>query len=526
MPNDAPPAAPRIDVRKTLARNTAWNYTGFAVNLLTNLFLFPYVVRGIGEAAAGIWLLLGSVTGYMGLLELGLVPSLVQSVAVYRARGDTEGLNRAASTTLALLCGLGLVPLALLAAVPWAVGVLKLPAPLLPQASVVFRIAIVGFAARMPLAAFQAILLGTQRQDRCNQLWIYVIAAKFVLAVALLWLGFGVTAIVAMEALVHLSAGFLQVRWARAEVPALAFRWRLADWGEARSLVGFGSSLLAVSVCGLVIEQSDRLVVGAFLPIAMVTYYSAAWKLYMFAYSLPTTLVQAVTPLAGDLFGRGDRRALQQLFLRMTKYTVAVSWPIVLSLGLCASLLLDVWMGPEFARHAAVLQALVVAFAVTAHNHVGYSILVGMRRITPTLWQYKLPLAALNLALSVYLVGRLGILGVALGTMVPALAMEWFWLRFVLHELEIRWLDFFRHVVAPTAGPALFSFAPLALAYWRLEPRSPLLLPVAVACCAIHAALFWFRSLARTERSELLAHVPWLNRIPAMSGEPGPGVTR
>ena len=42
----------------------------------------------LGDAAAGIWLLLGSVTGYMGLLELGLVPALAQSVAVYRSRGD------------------------------------------------------------------------------------------------------------------------------------------------------------------------------------------------------------------------------------------------------------------------------------------------------------------------------------------------------------------------------------------------------------------------------------------------------
>lgn len=279
MSNDAPKREPRVDVRKTLTRNTAWNYTGFAVNLLTNLFLFPYVVREIGEAAAGVWLLLGSVTGYMGLLELGLVPALAQSVAVYRSRNDTPGLNRAASTTLVLLAALAIVPLTLLLAVPRLVGLLQVPAPLVGQAVMVLAIAIAGFAARMPLAAFQAILLGTQRQDRCNQLWIVIITAKFTLAVALLSLGFGLVAIITMEALVHLSAGVLQARWARAEVPGLRLRWTLANRTEARSLVGFGASLLAVSLCSLVVEQTDRLVIGAFLPISMVTYYSAAWKL-------------------------------------------------------------------------------------------------------------------------------------------------------------------------------------------------------------------------------------------------------
>ena len=234
MPTQPPGPGFRVNIRKTLTRNTAWNYVGFAVNLVTNLLLFPYVVREIGDAAAGIWLLLGSVTGYMGLLELGLVPALAQSVAVYRSRGDISGLNRAVSTAFVLLVLLAAIPVALLAAVPWMVDVLKVPEALSSEARIVFLIAIAGFAARMPLAAYQALLLGTQRQDRCNQLWILMVAAKFIFAVVLLWSGFRLVAIVAMEALVHLAAGALQIRWARAEVPDLAVRWRSATRSEAR----------------------------------------------------------------------------------------------------------------------------------------------------------------------------------------------------------------------------------------------------------------------------------------------------
>src|SRR5262245_15916804 len=64
----------RLDVGAVLARNTLWNYLGFAVNLAINFALFPYAVRRLGAGPAGVWLLLGSVTGYMGLLELGIVP--------------------------------------------------------------------------------------------------------------------------------------------------------------------------------------------------------------------------------------------------------------------------------------------------------------------------------------------------------------------------------------------------------------------------------------------------------------------
>ncbi|HNV03023.1 MAG TPA: oligosaccharide flippase family protein [Vicinamibacterales bacterium] len=520
MPTDTGQPGWRVDVRRTLTRNTAWNYTGFAVNLLTNLLLFPYVVREIGDSAAGIWLLLGSVTGYMGLLELGLVPALSQSVAVCRARGDTAGLNRSASTAITLLTLLAAIPLMLVAAVPWMVEALRVPPALTGQARAVFAIAIAGFAARMPLAAFQAVLLGTQRQDRTNQLWILIVLAKFVLAVLLLWLGFRLVAIVTMEALVHLAAGLLQYRWIRQEVPGLAVRVGALDRPEARALVGFGSSLLVGSLCSLLIEQSDKIVISAFLPISMVTYYAAAWKLYAFAYTLPTTLVQAVAPLAGDLHGRGDREKLRQLYLRMTKYTVAVAWPLVLSLGFCGALVLDVWMGPEFARHAAILQVLLVAFAVTSHNHVGYSVLLGMRRIAPIIWWYKVPQALLNVALSVWLVTELGILGVALGTMIPAVALEFVWLHLVKRELSVGWGAFAREVVVPAAAPAAVAFAPLALAYWRIDHRSALLLVAAAACSLLYAVLFWTRSLSKAERAELLAHVPQRHRIPFLTTSP------
>jgi O-antigen/teichoic acid export membrane protein len=499
----------QLNVKRVLVRNTAWNYVGFVVNLATNLVLFPYVVHRVGDAAAGIWLLLGSVTGYMGLLELGLVPSLAQSVAADSGRGDRQGLNEAASTTLAVLCSLATIPILSLLVVPRLVEALQVPPELRSQAQLLFRVAIIGFALRMPLATFQAILLGTQRQDRCNQLWILVVAAKFVGAVSLLLAGFGVVAIVTMEALVHLLAGIPQSRWAFAEVPGLRLRPSLARFSRARALVTFGGTLLVLSLCSLLSEQTNRLVIAAFLPVAMVTYFSAGWKLYQFAYSVPTTLVQAVLPVAAHLHGRGDGEGLRRLFLRMTKYTTGLSWPLTLALGFCAAFLLRHWMGPAFSVHFRVVQVLVIAFAVTAYNHVGSSILVGTRRVSPILWRYQLPQALLTFGLSVWLVGRLGIVGVAVATTLPALLLEWVFLSYLLGEIGVTWEDFFRHVVRPTAGPALVAFAPLGVAYALVNPESFVLPVVAMICGAVYALFFWKYSLDASERSELIMHTPF-----------------
>ena len=165
-------ARERLDVGGVMARNTLWNYLGFAVNLVANFALFPFAVRRLGTGPAGIWLLLGSVTGYMGLLELGIVPALMQRIAAALGRGSRTALNETVSTAIALMLGMLLLALQVLWFVPAIAGHLQLPENLRGDAITAISLAVAGVALRMPLAPFQAVLLGfdgSVHQRRCAE---------------------------------------------------------------------------------------------------------------------------------------------------------------------------------------------------------------------------------------------------------------------------------------------------------------------------------------------------------------------
>jgi len=511
-----------VNTKRVLVRNTAWNYAGFAINLAANFLIFPFIVRRMGDAATGVWLLLTAVTGYMGLLELGIVPSLTQSIAAALARGERGAVSRAASSAQAVLIGLATIALMLLPASAAAIHLLAIPPALHDDALLALRLTIVGFALRMPLAAFQGILLGSQRQDRCNQLWIVIALAKCLGAVVVLSSGHGLVALVATELAIHLLAGVLQITWVYQEIPDLRLSWRLVNRLDGMRLLSFGSAMLAVSMCSLIIEQTDRVVIATFLPVERVTHYAAAWKIYMLAFSLTTTFVQAVSPVAADLFGRNDQRGLRHLFLHSTKLTTLVAWPLVFALGLSGGFLLRLWMGARFVDALPVAQVLMVAFAVTAYNHAGYSVLIGTRRVGPTVARYFLPQAVLNLILSVWLVRTLGNVGVALGTMVPALGLEYWFLSFVLRELKVSWSEFFRDAVFPITLPALIAYSPLGLAYWMLDAASPALPAVAIVCSLLYVVVVW-RFLNAEDRSDLLGYLPapLRNRAPMLAVSAG-----
>ena len=503
-PTDTTPV--RSSAPRVLARNTAWNYIGFTFNLAANFVLFPYVVHRLGDAAAGIWLLLGSVTGYMGLLELGIVPSLTQWIAAASARDQSDGVNRAASSAQALLIVLGLMALLVLPAAGPVSRALGIPPELSSQAMTAFQITLLGFVLRMPLATYQGVLLGRQRQDRCNQLWIAIAAAKFIGAAIVLANGGGLVPLVATEMTVHLLAGALQIRWVYEELPTLSIALRHVHRADAERLLSFGGTLMLINICSLLIEQTDRLVIAAFLPVREVTYYAAAWKLYMLAYTITTTLVQAVSPFAADLHGRQDRAALRELVLTMTKFSGALAWPLSLGLAFAGGPFLKVWMGDRFVAALPVVQVLAGSFIVTAFNHAAYAALVGTRRVSPLIASYFVPQAALNLLLSVWLVHRFGNIGVALGTLVPAVVLQPIYIRFVLRELELPARVFLKRAVQPVSLPALL-FAPLIAAYVALGPAAPVLPLVAIACAAAYAALVW-RGTDASERADILAYAP------------------
>ena len=80
------------------------------------------------------------------------------------------------------------------------------------------------------------------------------------------------------------------------------------------------------------------------------------------------------------------------------------------------------------------------------------------------------PLAVLNLGLSVWLVHRLGILGVALGTAIPSVLLEYRFLALVTFLVGMTIKEFLRQVLRPTLLPALVSFLP-AFAIAALVPQ-------------------------------------------------------
>ena len=79
-------------------RNVLTNYLRYFSSWAIGFLLTPIMVHQLGDGDYGLWVTIFSVTGYFGLFDQAIRPSLVRYISRDHAKGDREGLSRTMSS--------------------------------------------------------------------------------------------------------------------------------------------------------------------------------------------------------------------------------------------------------------------------------------------------------------------------------------------------------------------------------------------------------------------------------------------
>lgn len=76
---------------KELRRGAMYNYLNLILIIVSGAVLTPFIMRSLGPSQYGLYLLIGSLTPYFTLLDIGMGKTITRYVAHYRARHDEVG---------------------------------------------------------------------------------------------------------------------------------------------------------------------------------------------------------------------------------------------------------------------------------------------------------------------------------------------------------------------------------------------------------------------------------------------------
>jgi O-antigen/teichoic acid export membrane protein len=401
------------------ARNAVANWFAFLFAAAVGFFLSPYVVQQLGATRYGVWSLTAGLVGYIGLLDLGIR----QAVNRYTARNYAAGTHREGSliisAALKLFGFLGIVAILLSGVVSHFAPVLfNIPPALAGEAQTIVILGGLTVAATMIGGVFGGVVTGLERFDISCGLEVVLTTVRTAAFVLVLEEGYGLVALAAIQLSSSVVGGIAYWAAARRLYAQLRIRLRDALGPQMRTILSFSASVTVLTALGQIISYSDNAVIGAFLPVESVTFFAIAASLCAYAKEMPRSLAYLMTPRISALASVGSKRVGDEI-LAVAQVATLASSAIAVTFMLRGESFIALWMGPAYGPLSGeVLRILAVVVWLEASRSVVINSLMGMAK-QRTMIPGVLFEAACNLALSLALVKPFGIVGVALGTLIP-----------------------------------------------------------------------------------------------------------
>lgn len=301
----------------------SWGLANQVLTLVVGLFITPFLLRHLGQSDLGLWLVVSSLLGYLGLLDLGVAALLPRETAYAAGRNPERRLPAVAEVFgQALQLAILQVPLVALGA--------SLLLLLLPESSDKvlhpFLMVLGTFVVLFPLRLFQAVLNGLQDLRFLGMLQTVGWAVGTLTSVGLVLADAGLFAV---------AAG-----WVATQVlSALACLWRLRTaFPEAlprglprlsvqgiRSWLSRSLWLTLGNVAQLLRLGTDVVIIGKLLGPEAVVPFTCTAKLVSVLSNAPQLVLASAQPALAELRMSSSKERITEVASAVERLTLFIS---------------------------------------------------------------------------------------------------------------------------------------------------------------------------------------------------------
>jgi O-antigen/teichoic acid export membrane protein len=428
-----------LSTKKRLALNVVMNWAATAVNMVVPFFLTPFVVRHLGAVGYGVWILAVSTVSYLALLDMGMRSAIIRYVSKAQAREQPQEATAAIHAALWFRCiiaaGVGVISFILAALTP---HIFKIPADMMRAAQITVLLCALGVAVTLMGGVFGAVLAALNRFDLLSSITITQTLTRAVGVLLILFSGHGLVALACWELIVLVLVAFATTLCAMKTFPHCRMRPSKPDMTVLRMIWSYSFTTFIFMIAVQIVTNTDNLVVGAFLSVSLVTFFSIGSSLVAYSSQVSSALSTTFTPMASGLEASGRMDDLRRMLIRGTQATLALSLPISAGLFFRGGTFIRLWMGPEYQVVSEnVVRILTVAMFFGIADATAGSIMMAIEKHKP-MARWAVFEAVFNLGLSIVLVKTVGLYGVAWGTTISTIITHVaFWPRYIDKTLQV-----------------------------------------------------------------------------------------
>ncbi|MBT3538556.1 hypothetical protein HOF40_02655 [Candidatus Parcubacteria bacterium] len=446
---------------KRIISGAATGSIQMVVSLLASIITVPLMLKAVGMDMYGLYALVLSITGFIGLTDFGVTTAVTNKISYFRVEKKWNSINEIFSGAVAFFALL-IIPIVLFLVFSILSGIidvsffLKDSIHLYDKTRDLFIIMII-------FASVNVLFGGTIRSlyhgmnevvefNIGNGIGTLLYSVTFILFLLGSPSIFAIAVFQGLYNILKLSSFlfyfYKKHKWFSFVLKAKIFR-HLYELRE-HSFVFF-----VLSITTAVVMMSDNIVLSHYVGVASVAIYSIGYKLF----KLPCAALPIATssyPIITGLFGEKNFKALASKYSQILRLNIISKYSILLFILLFSRQIISLWVGVELFDSYLLVGVFCLTFMVITWSGSHWVFINAMflqkNQLVPSIFE-----TIINLSISIILVSKIGIVGVAIGTVTANLCTVAISLpRQLKRHIDISPFNELKRIIIGLLVPSLF----------------------------------------------------------------------
>ncbi len=411
----------RREEQRQLRQGTALNYVNLILTVFIGILTIPVLIRGLGDSHYGLYQLIGSFVGYLGVMDFGLGTGLIWYLTRYRLAKDRRGEEN--------FLGIAMLLYSLIAAAALGVGLIcylgidvlfrhSFVGDEMALAQKMFLILLANLVIQLLQNVFPSILTAYERFVFLRWVEIaYTLIRGGGIILAILVFHADVLTVVGINFLVNVGAAAVRMVYVFLKLK-VRIRLRHFDGALVRSLFTYSSFVFLNLVVSQIYWQIDQLILGVAADQATVTVavYSTGTMLAMYYMQFSNVISGLFLPKITKMVERGEgTRALTDVMIRLGRLQTAILTVVTVGFLAFGDTFVTLLAGEGYHRSYVIAMILIAAMFVPIVENTGMCVLQAMNRHRFAAMMLT-GVAVCNTLVTIVVVKPFGSVGAALAT--------------------------------------------------------------------------------------------------------------
>ena len=329
-----------------LKQNLIANYLGQGWAALMGLAFIPLYIKYLGIESYGLVGLFSVMQVWLGLLDMGLTPTLSREMGRFTGGGHTPQSIRNLLRSVEVVTYLAVVLIVFLGVgvANWAahnwLQVINIPSDVVEQALVIM-VLVVGL--RLLEGIYKSCIVGLQQQVLLNVAGVILTTFRWLgAAVVLIWVSPTIKAFFYWQGVSSLLSIAVLALYTYRLIPGSGSRARFS-WHALKGLRLFAGGMLSINILVLLLTQVDKLILSRLLLLSHYGFYMLASTVAGGLYTLISPISQAYYPRLCELHERYDHKTMLEAFHSGAQLVSVIAGSAALVVLVFADTLLYLW---------------------------------------------------------------------------------------------------------------------------------------------------------------------------------------